>query len=126
MGNKGKGPGSGKVAKSWQKTYTKSRTKTRKVKCRYCSATEVAAQNYARHLQLVHKEEWKAHPGDLREAGEREVNFFQSKHNAGGKVVDQYGEKEADDDYRGAVPATRGYPIGRNLSVKTKLLGLYR
>ena len=56
MGNKGKGPGSGKVAKSWQKTYTKSRTKTRKVKCRYCSATEVAAQNYARHLQLVHKE----------------------------------------------------------------------
>ena len=38
---------------------------------------------------------------DLREAGEREVNFFQSKHNAGSKVADQYGEKEADDDYGG-------------------------
>ena len=71
------------------------------MKCRYCSTTEVAAQNYARHLRLVHKEECKEHPDDLREAGERVAIFFRSKHNAGGTVVEQHGDKEADDDYGG-------------------------
>ena len=36
----------------------------------------MAAQNYARHLKVSHKDEWELNPGDLRELGDRAISFF--------------------------------------------------
>ena len=48
-------------------------------------------------LSQTNKEEWMAHPGDLREAWDRLVAFFYSKNKAGEAVVDQYGDREEHD-----------------------------
>lgn len=57
------------------KDYRKSKAKERQVVCRYCRQ-QTAEQNYKRHLQLLHKEEYKKNPGDLRQYGEQTLGGF--------------------------------------------------
>lgn len=72
---KGGGTGSGRVTLSWEKGKFVSKSKVRQLSCRYCKKS-LAAQNYARHLQTAHKDDWDANPGDLREFGDRAISFF--------------------------------------------------
>ena len=80
---KGGGPGSGRVTQSWEKRKFVSKNKVRQLSCRYCKKP-IAAQNYSRHLQTAHKDEWDANPGDLREFGDRAISFFNPGRSGGG------------------------------------------
>ena len=81
---KGGGPGSGRVTQSWEKRKFVSKNKVRQLSCRYCKKP-IAAQNYSRHLQTAHKDEWDANPGDLREFGDRAISFFNPGTSGGGR-----------------------------------------
>ena len=81
---KGGGPGSGRVTQSWEKRKFVSKNKVRQLSCRYCKKP-IAAQNYSRHLQTAHKDEWDANPGDLREFGDRAISFFNPGRSGGGR-----------------------------------------
>ena len=81
---KGGGPGSGRVTQSWEKRKFVSKNKVRQLSCRYCKKP-IAAQNYSRHLQIAHKDEWDANPGDLREFGDRAISFFNPGTSGGGR-----------------------------------------
>ena len=76
-GGKGaKCSGTGRVTKNWgSKDYRKSKMKERQVECRYCRK-QTAEQNYKRHLQQLHQEEYEKNPGDIRQYGEQTINFF--------------------------------------------------
>ena len=75
-GKGGKGSGTGRVAKNWgSKDYRKSKMKERQVEFRYCRK-QTAEQNYKRHLQQLHQEEYEKNPGDIRQHGEQTINFF--------------------------------------------------
>ena len=52
------GRGSGRVTQSWEKKKKVSQRKLRQAVCRYCHVS-VAAQNYARHLKVSHKDDNK-------------------------------------------------------------------
>jgi hypothetical protein len=80
---KGGGHGPGRVPQSWEKRKRVSKNKVRQLSCRYCK-TSLAAQNYARHLQTVHKDDWDANPGDLREFGDRAISFLNPVRSVGG------------------------------------------
>ena len=80
---KGGGNGPGRVTQSWEKRKRVSKNKVRQLSCRYCK-NSLAAQNYARHLQIVHKDDWDANPGDLREFGDRAISFLNPVRSVGG------------------------------------------
>ena len=82
----GPGPGSGKMAQSWEKKKKVSKSKVRQAVCRYCRLS-MAAQNYLRHLKISHKDEWESNPGDLKEAGDRAISFFNPVSSSGGAVL---------------------------------------
>ena len=82
----GPGPGSGKMAQSWEKKKKVSKSKVRQAVCRYCRLS-MAAQNYLRHLKISHKDEWESNPGDLKEAGDRAISFFNPVSSSGGAVA---------------------------------------
>ena len=87
---KGGGPGSGRVTQSWERRKRVSKNKVRQLSCRYCK-NSLAAQNYARHLQIVHKDDWDANPGDLREFGDRAISFLNPVRSVGGPQSDPGG-----------------------------------
>ena len=60
------GTGSGWVTQSWEKRKFVSKSKVK----------SMAAQNYAWLLQTAHEDDWVSNPGDLREFGDRAINFF--------------------------------------------------